>query len=154
LFRLAVIVAEVDDETPVVLTVNVAVVAPAATVTEAGTVALVLLDDRVTAAPPVPAALERVTVPVEEFPPETDVGLTATEVTVGPLIVSVAVLEAPPDRVPVIVTVVFRLTAVVFTVNVAAVWPAGTVTEAGSVAEGLLELNVTTVPPVGTMTAT
>ena len=86
------IVAEVDDETPVVLTVNVAVVAPAATVTEAGTVALVLLDDRVTAAPPVPAALERVTVPVEEFPPETDVGLTATEVTVGPLIVSVAVL--------------------------------------------------------------
>jgi hypothetical protein len=60
-----------------VVTVNVAVVAPAATVTEPGTVALELLDDKVTVVPLGPAAPVRVTVPVEEVPPTTEVGLTA-----------------------------------------------------------------------------
>lgn len=51
-----------------VLTVNVAVLDPAGTVTVAGTVALVPLEASVTTVPPVGAALEIVTVAVEEFP--------------------------------------------------------------------------------------
>jgi len=53
----------------------VAVAEPAATVTLAGTVALVL--DRVTTML-AGAALVRVTVPVDELPPTTEAGLTLT----------------------------------------------------------------------------
>src|SRR5438445_10993729 len=63
-------VTGVDVVTALVLTVNVALLAPAATVTLAGTVAVdVLLLVRVTAAPPAGAGPLSVTVPVEEFPP-------------------------------------------------------------------------------------
>jgi len=58
-------------ETPVVETVNVAEVAPAGTVTEAGTVALALSDWRLTVIPPVGAAPLSVTVPTEDTPPRT-----------------------------------------------------------------------------------
>lgn len=62
--------------------VKVAVVAFAGTVTLAGTcAAAVLLLERVTTAPPVGAALLKVTVPVEEVPPTTDEGLIVTELT-------------------------------------------------------------------------
>jgi hypothetical protein len=74
--RVAVITEEVFAATPRVVTVNVAEVLPAATVTLAGTVAAaVLLLERVTTAPPVGAAPLSVTVPVELFPPTTVVGL-------------------------------------------------------------------------------
>jgi hypothetical protein len=63
-----------------VLTVNVAVVAPAATVTLAGTLAaVVLLLESVTSAPPAGAGALSVTVPVEELPPVTLVGFTESE---------------------------------------------------------------------------
>ena len=78
----------------VVVTVNVAVVAPAATVTLAGTcAAAVLLLVSVTTAPPTGAGLSNVTVPVEETPPNTDVGLRLTELRVatGAVTVKVAV---------------------------------------------------------------
>ena len=61
------------------MTANAAVLLPAATVTEEGTVAELLLLDRVTAAPPVGAAAVKVTVPVTDVPPVTLVGLTVTE---------------------------------------------------------------------------
>jgi hypothetical protein len=71
-----VIVTGVDALTAVVVTVNVALVAPAATVTLAGTVATaVLLLDSVTTAPPAGAALVNVAVPCAALPPTTLAGL-------------------------------------------------------------------------------
>ena len=80
------IVTGVDALTAVVAIVNVALVAPAGTVTLAGTVAApVLLLESDTAAPPLGAALFNVAVPVELLPPTTLAGLTviAEMVTVG-----------------------------------------------------------------------
>ena len=62
---------------------KVAVVALAATVTLAGTwAAAVLLLDNVTTAPPVGAGPLSVTVPVDMFPPSTDVGFRLMELRV------------------------------------------------------------------------
>jgi len=77
-------VTAVDAVTALVATVNVAVVAPAATVTLAGVLAtVVLLLESVTAAPPDGAAAVKVTVPVDEFPPVTLVGFRLSEERVG-----------------------------------------------------------------------
>src|SRR5207253_9186637 len=100
--------------TPVVVTPKFAPVAPAATVTLAGTVATVgLLLDNVTMAPPVGATAVKVTVPVLGAPPPTLVGLTVTEDRVGAaaagLTVSATVRETAP-RVPVIVSAVEAVT--------------------------------------------
>ena len=73
---------------------NVAVVAPAATVTLAGTwAAVALLDVRLTTAPPAGAGLSSVTVPVKDTPPSTDIGLKLTELSAatGAATVNVAV---------------------------------------------------------------
>ena len=75
--KAAVMVAVVAAVTAAVVAVNVALLAPAATVTLAGTVAAALLDSDTTA-PPAGAALVSVTVPVEEAPPVTLLGLSAT----------------------------------------------------------------------------
>jgi hypothetical protein len=91
--RVAVIVEDVLLPTATVVTVNVAVVDPAATVTLAGVVEEALLSDKVTSVPPVGAAPVRVTVPVEELPPVTLAGLMATLASAGGLIVTVAVCE-------------------------------------------------------------
>ena len=88
------IVTAVEVGTVDVLTVNVAVVAPAATVTLAGTVAAaVLLLDSATTAPPTGAATFSVTAPVDEIPPVTAAGfrLTDASVTGTGFTVSVAV---------------------------------------------------------------
>jgi hypothetical protein len=74
-----VIVAVLDTLTDVVVTVKVALLAPAATVTLAGTVAAAVLLESETTAPPEGAALVNVTVPVDELPPTTLVGFTDTE---------------------------------------------------------------------------
>lgn len=71
-------VASADAED--VVTVKTAVVAPPGIVTVAGTVAIaVLLLDSDTTAPPLGAAPVSVRVPVEEPPPETVPGFSATE---------------------------------------------------------------------------
>jgi hypothetical protein len=74
--------------------IKLAVVAPAATVNDAGTVSAVLFDDSDTAVPPVGAACEIVTVHVELPPDATEVG-----VQVNPVIVvggGVTVTDAVP----------------------------------------------------------
>jgi len=76
-------VTGVEAVTALVLTENVALVAPAATVTLDATVAEVLLLERFTMAPPAGAAPLRVTVPVEGDPPVTLLGLSVIEVSVG-----------------------------------------------------------------------
>jgi hypothetical protein len=73
----------------------VAVVAPAATVTLAGTCAtVVLLLDSATTVPPVGAAAANVTVPLDEVPPTTEVGFTVTLLS-DRVTVRVAVRVAP-----------------------------------------------------------
>jgi hypothetical protein len=93
-------VTDVEVVTLLVLTVNVALLAPAATVTLAGTVAATVLSlIRETAAPPVGAGPLRVTVPVEGDPPVTLIGLSTIEESVvepGGVTVSEAVLVPPP----------------------------------------------------------
>ena len=72
----------VDVVTLRVVTVKVALVLPAGTVTLAGTVAAAVLPlVSVTTAPPVGAASFNVTVPVEDVPGITDVGLNVTDDT-------------------------------------------------------------------------
>lgn len=87
----AVIVSDVEAATAVDVIVNVAVDLPEATVTEAGTVALVPLDLSVTTVPAVGAAADIVTVPVLDTPPATEVGLKVTELTVYGFTVRTAV---------------------------------------------------------------
>lgn len=144
----AVIVALELADTAFVATVKVAVVAPAATVTEAGKVALVLLEVSVTTWPPVGAGPVKVTVPVDDAPPTKDVGERATLLTAGDVMVSIAVEELEPI-VAVIVDDVEAATAVDVIVNVAVVIPDTTVTDAGTEALVLLDFNVTTVPAAG-----
>jgi len=89
----------VEAVTALVFTVKVALVAPAATVTLEGTVATPLLLESSICAPPVGAAPLSVTVPVEEDPPFTLVGLSANEESVaelGGVRVSEAVFVPPP----------------------------------------------------------
>ncbi len=82
--KVAEIVTVVDSLTALVLTVNVALVAPAATVTLEGTVATdVSLLESATCAPPDGAGPLSATVPVEDLPPMTLVGLSVSEVSVG-----------------------------------------------------------------------
>jgi hypothetical protein len=75
---LAVIVTGVDVVTALVEIANVALVAPCATDTLAGTVAAVLLLESDTPNPPAGAAAVSVTVPCAPLPPTTLVGLTDT----------------------------------------------------------------------------
>ena len=85
--------------TALVVNVNVALVAPAATVMLAGTVAADALLERETTAPPLGAAPLSVTVPVDGDPPLTVAGLSATEdsaTAVAGFTVSEAVLVVPP----------------------------------------------------------
>jgi hypothetical protein len=154
----AVMVAELDAVTATVVTVNVALVAPAAMVTlpSAGTLATAeLLLESVTTIPPVGAADVSVTVPVEDAGPTTLAGLSVSVESAagggGGVTVSTAVLLTVP-AVAVMVAELDAVTATVVTVNVALVAPAAMVTlpSAGTLAtaELLLE-SVTTIPPVG-----
>ena len=133
-----------------VVTVKVTDVAPAGTVTLAGTVAmLVLALIRVTRTPPAGAGPLSVTVPVEVPPPLTVLGLRVSWPIPGGRTDKVALLLDPLQAAR-IVTEVVAVTGDVVTVNVAEVWPAASVTLAGTVATAeLLLVGEQTVPPAG-----
>ena len=88
-------VTDLEFNTVLVVTVNVAVVAPAVTVTLAGTCAAALLLESDTAAPPAGAFPLSITVPVDEMPPCTLVGFSVTEANVAGFIFNVAICVAP-----------------------------------------------------------
>ena len=89
------IVRLVSAATAAVVTLNVAVVLPAATVTVDGTVATTELLLSETTVPPLGAMLESVTVPVTCEPPAIVFGESATLVTRGAVIFSVPLAIRP-----------------------------------------------------------
>src|SRR5438132_1605109 len=144
-------VTGVDVVTALVLTVNVALLAPAATVTLAGTVAVdVLLLVRVTAAPPAGAGPLSVTVPVEDCaPPVTVVGFSVSVESVGDACGATAgeaVLVTSALSVHDVARVVV-VAAVVVTVNVALLAPAATVMLESTLADTLSLESNTCAPP-------
>jgi hypothetical protein len=89
----------VDAVTALVVTMKLALLAPAGTVMLAGTAATPgLLLERETTAPPLGAGPLRVTVPVEDVPPVTLVGLSVNDEkeTAGGVTVSAADRLTPP----------------------------------------------------------
>jgi hypothetical protein len=151
----AVMVAEVAAPTGLVVAVNCAVVAPASTITFAGTAAAALLLEtvRVRCGSVAAAAVGpfSVTVPVElAAPPSTLVGFMVTEMTDGGTTVRIADCAGVTSTFAEIDTGVETATASGVTVNVVDMELAGTVTLARTVAApGVPLVSVTTVPPAG-----
>jgi len=104
--------------TTTVVIVNVALVAPAGTVTVTGTDPAVPVMDRLTTEPPAGAATARVTVPVTVFPPTTDSDDSESPFRMAGFMVIVAELVAVPTA-AVIVAEVAAATNGVVTVKVA-----------------------------------
>jgi hypothetical protein len=154
--KVPVIVAGVKELTEIVVTVNVAVVEPAATVTDDGTNADALLLDSETTAPPGSAGRARVTVPVElAIPPITEVGFKVSVEICSGLTVSVAFTDpftvcAESTNFALMMALLPVATSVVVTVKVAVVAPGNTVTLLGTDATaGLLLESVMGIPPAG-----
>lgn len=147
-FNVPVIVAVTEFWTVVVPILNVADVEPDGIVTEAGTVALLVLELRATVMPPRGAGPLRVAVPVADVPPGTVFGEMLILLRVVGVIISVANF-ATPEIVANILAVVDFDTAVVGILNVVVVAPAAIVTDDGTVALVLLEVRPTSIPPVG-----
>ena len=122
------------------------VIFPAATVIEGGTTANELSLASETTVPDGPDGPLKVTVPVDGLPLITLVGLSDKPVKVDGVMASPAD-GVPPLRLAVMFAVVEASTPSVVTVNVAAVWPKGTLTVAGTMAELLSLERVTDSPP-------
>ena len=95
--KVAVISQEACVATGIVWAVKLTVLAPAATLTEEGTVANGLLPARLTTAPLAPEGPESVIVPVAGFPPRTASGLIVSDTIVAGVTVRIAVAVFPPD---------------------------------------------------------
>lgn len=127
-FAVPVIVAVVSTPTATVEIAKVAVVAPAATLTLAGTVTEAWLEVSVTVSPLAGAALESVTVPVDPVPPNTVAGLIVTDVTVGAFTFKAAEALVTPT-VPVILAMTLVVMPEVVTPVVVELEPAAIVTD-------------------------
>jgi len=112
----AVITATVGELTSDVPIGNVAEVWPAGTMTVAATDAVVELLESATFAPPKVAWPLRVIVPLDEFPPNTLVGLRVIDATESGLIVMAEVNKTPAAEADT-VTIAWLVTAVVLTMN-------------------------------------
>ena len=126
--------------------VNVPDVTPPGIVTEPGTVATPLLDERLMTIPEAGAGPDKVTYPVADVPPTTALGPTAIDARTGAVTVSVAVTDAVP-MLALIVTGVEVATEVVVTVNVPVDCPAAMVIEFGTDARPVLLLESVTICP-------
>lgn len=115
---------------------KLALVEPAGTVTLFGVVTALELSETDTVAPPLGAAAVKVTVPVDELPPVTEVGLTATaeRATLGGDGFTVIAEDWNTPSMAAVSWTVFRKLGNVVTGNVALVAPPGTVTLAGTLA--------------------
>jgi hypothetical protein len=133
-----------------VLVVNIALDDPAGMVTCAGTLAAVeLLLESVNKAPPAGAGPLSVTVPCDEVPPATLVGLSVMDTNLGAFTVRSDSFVNPLNvaDMPIVLVVI---TGEVVTANVALLTPAGIVTPGGTFAiDVLLLASVTTVPSAG-----
>jgi len=145
-------VAVVEALTAAIVALNVAVVAPWATVTEAGMVTLAVLEtDTPTLRPPLGAVAD--VVKVHETLPGVVKGLgehvNALSVTGGGANWSAKLCELP-FKVPTKVAVVDTLTAAIMALNVAVVAPCAMVTELGMLTLALLDTPRETLsPPLG-----
>lgn len=141
--------------TVLVVTAKLALVAPAGTVTLAGTPLTLELSESETTAPPLGAARLKVTVPVEELPPATLGGLSDNADSVSAVAVAGFTVKTV-DTVPLLdaemVARVVALTVEVVSAKLALVWPAGTRTLDGTVAAALLLDRNTPTPPAGAAT--
>lgn len=143
--RLAEIVAVTVEVTAVVEIVKVALVAPPGMGTPPGTDATPLFEASATVNPLLGAGPVNVTVPVDCEPPTTLLGETDTEAKVATVIERDAEAEEAPI-VAEIDAVAVLATGVVETVKVVVSAPAGTVTDAGTVAAAFVLAKVTTAP--------
>ncbi len=149
--KVAVIVIDAVTDTAEVVIVNAAdAVAPAGTITDAGTPTPGSLLLRLTLTPPAGAGPFRFTLfKVAETPPTTVVGDNTTESNATGLSVRMAVLVTPL-YIAEIVTDTVAETAEVVIVNAGdAVAPAATVTETGTPTPELLLVRLTMTPPAG-----
>jgi hypothetical protein len=130
---------------------KVAVMAPAATVIDAGTVSEVLLLARATLEPPVGAAWVRVTVQVLTALCPRLVGLQVRveTCTAAASRLTVAVWELLPSVAVTVALWLLTIEAAAVALKVVFVAPAATVTDAGTLRSALLLATVTFVPPVG-----
>ena len=147
-FNVAVMMAVWFDVKLPAVALKVAEMAPAATVTDAGTVTTAVLLLRPTAAPPFGAAWVKVTVQVVVLPEPSVPGVHVTEITPAP-----ARTERDELSMPFKVAVTFAVwpAAVADAVaeNVPLVVPAAMVTCAGTVTDGLSLATATMAPPAG-----
>lgn len=144
-----VIVTDALELTAKLVSVAVAVVLPAATVTDPAVkfAAVVTLEARVTTVPDGPAGALRVTVTVGFVtPPTTELAESETALRIAGLIVNVAVAFAVPT-VAVIVAVVVALTAAAVKVKVPDVFPAAIVIEEAERVVDVLDVERATVVP-------
>ena len=149
-FRLAVRTALEAAKTAPPFAVKVALLAPASTSNEGGTMTAGLLLASDTTAPPASAAWVNVTVQLLEEPDPTVIGLQSNEETAGPGAVKVTDAVAfAPFRLAVRTAMEFVATVPAVAVKLAEVAPADTDIAAGTTRAWLLLDNATLIPPEG-----
>jgi hypothetical protein len=128
--------------------VKVALVAPAAIVTDAGTVNAALFEESTTVQPPADAAGDIVTVQ-DDVPPEiTEAGAHCTPETTD-VVIDTAEVAVLPFSEALRVAVWLDVIQAVVAVKLPVVAPAATVTDAGTVSAALFEESATAAPPTG-----